>query len=277
MLARFLQWLCDRPRSSSGMQPNATSSTDTAKDLVIAAEQKYKELYLYSTNLLKEELDRFNRADEKAAKIGATFVFLIGGAAYFDKAISDKLIPPHSRLEWALVILGGLTLAVSFFGWFLANWVPRMRGYSRLPLNKAVFDFFDEQPLLNFYGSFSKNAQEAFEANERRTNKKHAVLVKAFYSLVLATMLLVSLVSLYGLYSWQNPGKFDSMKEQPKSEPQKRDPVQAEVPVPEESSEISTTVPPKPDWDVKAPVLIVSLNSKPFDDSKHSVDPSTEI
>jgi hypothetical protein len=30
---------------------------------------------------LKEELERFNRADEKAAKMSTTFVFLIGATA----------------------------------------------------------------------------------------------------------------------------------------------------------------------------------------------------
>jgi hypothetical protein len=252
--------------------PVGASASDADNNPITVAEQKYRELYVYSTTLLKEELERFNRADEKAAKIGATFVFLIGGAAYFDKAISDKLIPPHSRLEWALVILGGLTLAVSFVGWFLANWVPRMRGYSRLPLNKEVFDFFDEQPLLNFYGSFSKNAQEAFEANERRTNRKHAVLVKAFYAMVLATILLVSLVSLYGLYSWQNPGKFDSMKEPVAPEPKKREPVQAEVPAAKPPN-VPTAAPPKPDWEVKAPDLSVSLHWEPSDKSENLNDP----
>jgi hypothetical protein len=72
----------------SGPISSVSSTTDTESKLVLAAEQKYRELYLYSTDLLKEELERFNRADEKAAKMSTTFVFLIGATAYFDKAIS---------------------------------------------------------------------------------------------------------------------------------------------------------------------------------------------
>jgi hypothetical protein len=262
IVGRVLHWLS----AISAASPAAQQQYETESALRTAAEEKYRQLYVYATDLLKDELERFNRADEKAAKIATTFVFLIGAAAYFDKLIFDKLLPPRSLLEWSLVILGGLTLIVSFVGWFFANWVPRMRGYSRLPLNKDVFDFFDQQPLLNFYGSFSKNAEEAFRMNQKRTDQKHAVLIKAFYAMVLATALLVSLVSLYGLYSWQNPGKFDSLKKQSEHDPKGENDGSAHSEGPTLGEHIERRVSdlPKPDWAVKAPNLIVSLNSQPL-------------
>lgn len=256
---------------------------ETAEKLRRAAEDKYERLYVYASELLKEELDRFNRADEKAARLATTFVFLVGASAFFDKQISDKLLPPRSGLEWGLVVVGSLALLVSFIGWFMANWVGRMRGYSRLPLNDEVFDFFDQQPLLNFYGSFSQNIKQAFQANLKRTDEKHALLIKAFYAAVAATLLLITLVSLYGLYSWQNPGKFDSMSKHPEAHSQ---PPQPSPPQQSPSAATPTNAPqsgpadqpnlPKPDSQILAPNLFVSLNSQPIKESESQEIPDDQ-
>lgn len=279
-------WFCRRVLKAADEESSRTAElprfeTESAEKLRQAAEAKYERLYLYANELLKEELDRFNRADEKAARLGTTFVFLVGAAAFFDKLICDKLLPPRSNLEWALVVIGALTLVVSFIGWFMANWVGRMRGYSRLPLNEEVFGFFDQQPLLNFYGSFSKNIEEAFQANVRRTNQKHAVLVKAFYVAVAATLLLVTLVSLYGLYSWKNPGKFDAMgkhgEEHPPSAVRHAEAERQPSPAGEAAPLLSPPVVipsdlPKPDWDVIAPKLSLALNSQPLREPKREAE-----
>ncbi|HAO79109.1 MAG TPA: hypothetical protein DCQ92_09070, partial [Verrucomicrobia subdivision 3 bacterium] len=65
--------------------------SEAEEKLAQQALEKYKELYNYSTDILLNELERFNRADEKAAKLSAAFVFLLGIIAYFDKWVFNKL------------------------------------------------------------------------------------------------------------------------------------------------------------------------------------------
>jgi|ERR1035437_1354439 hypothetical protein len=73
------------------MKQRKEITPDAQEKLDQQALQKYRELYNYSTDILLKELERFNRADEKAAKYSTAFVFLLGIIAYFDKWILDKL------------------------------------------------------------------------------------------------------------------------------------------------------------------------------------------
>src|SRR6266568_629209 len=90
-----------------------TMANEEANDKVLReAIEKYKELYQYATDILNKEHERFNRADDKAAKYSTLFVFLIGMVLYFDKWILGSLqwpefpisLPPDKPL-----LLAGLT------------------------------------------------------------------------------------------------------------------------------------------------------------------------
>ncbi|HVU08651.1 MAG TPA: hypothetical protein VHG89_08935 [Verrucomicrobiae bacterium] len=168
--------------------------------------EKYKELYTYSTEILLQEHERFNRADEKAAKYSTTFVFFLGIVAYFDKWILEKIKWPDFPLglpqDWPLVAVGGLALFFSATGWFLTVHAIKLRPYKSRPLDKETLDFFDNQSLLNIYDSFSRRNIADYEENKNGTNKKLAVLFWAHRVMALAIALLVELTVMYCLYSW---------------------------------------------------------------------------
>lgn len=168
--------------------------------------EKYKELYMYSTDILLKEHDRFLRADDKATKYSTMFVFLLGTSAFFGKWILGKFDWPDFPVglpeEWPLFVVGTLALISSAVGWFLASYVIKLRPYKSRPLNKDVLEFFDKQTLLNIYDSFARRNIDDYEANVRQTNAKLRLQVWAHRVMLLVLLLLGELAFMYCLYSW---------------------------------------------------------------------------
>jgi hypothetical protein len=176
-----------------------------------AALAKYKELYNYSTDVLLKEHERFHRADEKATKYAAIFVFLIGIVTYFDKWLFqyflESLQPnspatvPDLAWQFAALAAGAAALITSMFGWFLSHHVIMLRPYQSRPLNAETIAFFDKQTLLNIYYSFAKANSQAYLANVVDTNKKYRLLAWA-YRLMLLVLSLSALIMVF--YSWRS-------------------------------------------------------------------------
>lgn len=171
--------------------------------------EKYKELYLYSTDILIKEHERFSRADEKASKYSTTFVLLFGVVAYFDKWIFDKLqwptfpveLPPDRPLFMAGVV-GLLSLVVSAVGWFLTNHVMKLRPIVSRPLNQDMLDFFENQSPLNIYYGLARENSNAYEENRKATDRKYSILKQTYNLMKLVLALLAELFVMYCLYSW---------------------------------------------------------------------------
>jgi hypothetical protein len=196
----------DNPRNGvlpSGSAPASDAAGDESAEEALA---KYKELYAYSTDVLLKEHERFNKADEKAAKYSTMFVFLLGIISYFDKLIFDRIKWPDCPIgippEWPVMTVGALALILSMVGWFMSNHVIVLRQIASRPLNQEVLAFFDAQRLLNIYDSFARRNIESYGANQLVTDKKHRMLLWAHRLMQLVVLCLVELVFLYCLYSW---------------------------------------------------------------------------
>lgn len=177
--------------------------------IIREAVEKYRELYQYANDILLKEHERFNRADEKAAKYSTMFVFLIGVVIYFDKWILGLLnwpefpirLPPDIPLFLA-GIAGLLALLSSAGGLFLSTHVIKQRPIVSRPLNQEVLDFFENQPRINIYYGLAREISKAYEKNVAATNKKYVALKWSHYLMVLTVLLLVELLLMYCLYSW---------------------------------------------------------------------------
>jgi hypothetical protein len=170
---------------------------------------KYRELYTYSTDILLKELERFNRADEKAAKLSATFIFLLGVAAYFDKWFFNKLQWPDFPIELPsdkpllmASLVGLLALILSAIGFFLSCSVIMTRPVVSRPLDQAVLDFFENQTLLNIYYGFARENGNAYEKNKKATDRKYTFLKWSHLLMRLAFISLAELFVMFCLYSW---------------------------------------------------------------------------
>jgi len=171
--------------------------------------EKYKELYNYSTDILLKELERFNRADEKASKYSTTFVFLLGIVAYFDKWIFDRLQWPDFPIElppdlllFSAAVVGLFALILSVVGFFLSIQAIKLRPVVSRPLNKDMLDFFENQPLLNIYYGLARENSNAYEKNKEATDQKYTVLKRSYFLMKLVFALIAVLVLMYCLLSW---------------------------------------------------------------------------
>ena len=173
---------------------------------VVEALNKYKELYLYSTDVLLREHERFTKADEKASRYSAVFVFLTGAAAFFGKWIFDKFpwsdFPVTIPAEWPLYITGVLALVLCVSGWMLTIHVIKLKPFVGRPLNSAMLDFFEEQSLLNIYYGLARENSKAWELNVKTTDEKVSRLLFAHMLVKLTLACLAELFVMYCIYSW---------------------------------------------------------------------------
>lgn len=177
------------------------AQNNESEKLVQEALEKYKELYLYSTDILLKEHERFNRADEKASQYATMFFFLMGAVAYFDKWIFDRLKWPDNIfnliLDLPLVTVGVIALAVSAVGLFLAHHTIKLRPVVSRPLNQEVLDFFEKQTRLTVYYGLAKENSNAYAENKKATDAKYTILKWVYYIMILVFALLAILAVLY--------------------------------------------------------------------------------
>ena len=186
--------------------PPAPKNEDANDKLVQEALEKYKELYLYSTDILLKEHERFNRADEKASKYATMFFFLIGAVAYFDKWIFDRIKWPHFPFslppDLPLIVVGLITLIMCAVGLFLAHHAMKLRPVVSRPLNQEILDFFENETRITIYYGLAKENSNAYAENKRATDAKYTILKWSYYLMILVFALLAVLVVMYCLYSW---------------------------------------------------------------------------
>ena len=179
------------------------------KELLDEALAKYKELYEYSTDILLKELERFNRADEKAAKYSTAFVFLLGVVSYFDKWIFEKLqwtdFPvrlPGDLPMFMAAIAGLLALILSIAGLFLTIHAIKLRPVKSRPLNEDILKFFEDNKRLDIYYGLARENSNALNEHRKETEKKQKTIVRAYFLMQLTLITLVGLFVMFCLYSW---------------------------------------------------------------------------
>jgi hypothetical protein len=175
--------------------------------LVQEALEKYKELYLYSTDVLLKEQERFNKADEKASKYATMFFFLIGAIAFFDKWIVDKIKWPNFPFslppDLPLIVVGSITLIVCAVGLFLAQYAMKLYPLVSRPLNQDILDFFENKTQITIYYKLAEGNSSAYAENKKASDAKYTILKWSYYIMILVFALLAVLVVMYCWYSWR--------------------------------------------------------------------------
>jgi hypothetical protein len=167
--------------------------------------EKYKELYELSKEVLKEELSRFARIDDKAAKYLSVLTLVAGAAAYFGKWVIDNLIPPKTPLEWVLVIVATILCATIFVAWLLVFNALRLHNVTKPPLNDEMVKFFDDNEMIDIYYALTKGNKKALRVNRDTTDRKSKRLYHGYNAIIVSGFVLVMFLSLFVLHSWNNP------------------------------------------------------------------------
>jgi len=168
---------------------------------------KYQELYTLSKETLNEELDRFNRIDEKASKYLTVLTFLIGIYGFFCNWIIRDLLPPNSFLDWMLLVVGGVLFIAVSISWALVFWALRQRTVVKIPLSDEMLKFFHDNRLVDIYYTLAKRNKEALQENRCVTNRKAKILQYGYIAITITICLIFSLSFLFGFYSWKQSVK----------------------------------------------------------------------
>lgn len=167
--------------------------------------EKYKELYELSKQVLEEELNRFTRIDDKAAKYLSALTLVAGAAAYFGKWVIDNLIPPKTFLELVLVIIAASLCAAIFVSWFLIFNTLRLHNLTKPPLNDETIKFFDDNIMIDIYYALTKGNRDALKVNRDTTDGKSRRLYRGYNAMIFSVIFLVVFLTLFVAYSWNNP------------------------------------------------------------------------
>lgn len=165
--------------------------------------EKYEELYALSKEVLNEELDRFNRIDEKASKYLTVLTFLIGVYGFFCNWIIKDLLPPTSILGWLLLVVGGILFIAVSISWALIFWALRQRIVRKIPLDDEVLKFFRDNRLVDIYYTLAKGNKDALKENRDVTGRKAKILDYGYKAIAVTICLILIFSFLFGIYSWK--------------------------------------------------------------------------
>lgn len=152
----------------------------------------HDELFNYSKEVLRAEIESFNETERKAGQYFSVFGFLLSVSGVIVGVTLNRFIPPHGYLETILFLLGVL-LAASLLvtGLFLF----RALGIASLnlpPLNSKTIEYFKGNNEKDIHEKLSVQMSDAVRHN-REVVKRKTDSLKIGYSWMIITALLLAL------------------------------------------------------------------------------------
>lgn len=166
--------------------------------------EKYRELYNLAKEVFDEELTRFHRLEEKAARYLTSLSFLIAGYGFFGNWILNNFLPPQGFLDWAMLIVGGLVFLGLAGTWFLIIGVFVVSDLVKIPLSDEVIEFFDENELIDIYYAMANGISRTCEQNRNTNDRKILRLSRAYFSLIVTVTMFIGVVVIFALDKWIN-------------------------------------------------------------------------
>lgn len=156
---------------------------------------------------MNEEINRFIRIDDKAAKYLSILTLVAAVSGFFGKWIIVNLIPPKSGAELALDIVGATLFIMIFVSWVLIFNVLRIHTVTKMPLDDETIDFFDNNELVYIYYALALANKDALAENRRITNLKSKRLYNGYISVIICGVLLAFFLVIFVIHSWDEPKK----------------------------------------------------------------------
>lgn len=175
-------------------------------------EKKYEELYKYSKDLLKEELDRIKALDAKAAMYLSVMGILIGSFSLLGRQVFGDIIPPQSFIQWVVLAFGLLTLAGFIAAAVYLYRVVNQHEVRRLPLKKEVFNAVKEHDIEKIHYSWAVRCRKAFVHNRKTSIRKSNLLKCAYYLIAISLFFLIVFIFSSAVNQWAIKNKLEVKK-----------------------------------------------------------------
>lgn len=249
---------------------------------------KYEELYKHSKYVFDEEVIRFGRIEDKAAKFITVVTSLLAVYALTGRQLFGGLLPAKNGMDLFLITLAALVLVGLLTSWGFAFRALQVQGIKKAPLNNEILSFFHTNELINIFYGMSKQYSASLVHNRKITDLKARHIRRSFRCIVATVIFFTLFIVSSGInaatknmpvgvitVNIKQPCKESSKSktsaittETSKEETnmsEKDDEIQP-APKPASPSAPATQAPERPDLDIVAPDFDVLTES--FDPSK---------
>ncbi len=146
--------------------------------------KKYEELYNHSKYVFDEEISRFGRVEDKAARFITVVTSLLAVYALTGRQLFGELIPAENCTEKLLLLLAALVFIGLLASWYFAFQAMHIQGIKKAPLNDEVLSFYNENRLVNIYYAMSKQFSVSLAYNQAINDLKAESIKRSFWCIV---------------------------------------------------------------------------------------------
>ncbi len=155
----------------------------------------HDELFNYSKEVLRAEIEAFNETERKAGQYFTVFGFLLSVSGVIIGVTWNRFIPPHARLETILFLLGVL-IAVSLLitGFFIFK-ALRIASLNIPPLNSEMIEYFKGNNEKDIHEELSVKMSNAVGHNREVVKRKTASLRVGYLWMIMTA----SVLAMFGI------------------------------------------------------------------------------
>jgi hypothetical protein len=145
---------------------------------------KYEELYKHAKYVFDEEVSRFARVEDKAARFITVVTSLLAVYALTGRQLFPDLIPADNCTAKLLLLLAALVLVGLLASWGFAFHALHVQGLKKAPLNEKLLSFYNDNELINIYYGMAKQFSVSLEHNRSITDLKAQRIKRSFWCIV---------------------------------------------------------------------------------------------
>lgn len=149
---------------------------------------KYEELYKHAKYVFDEEISRFGRVEDKAARFITVVTSLLAVYALTGRQLFGDLMPAENIIQKLLLTLAALVLVGLLSSWGFAFYAMHVQGMRKAPLNNKLLSFYNDNELINIYYGMAKQFSVSLEHNRAITDLKAHRIKRSFWCVVATVM-----------------------------------------------------------------------------------------
>lgn len=209
-------------------------------------DDKWAFLYSYARKSLDEEIERFQRIDDKSVKLlSSVSVIITIFVALFKWVIEDS----NADFSLYVYIVGIALFGALGVSWFFFFNALKLQLTPRMPLDDKIFSLVKDKNMATIHVALYKSCQNAVEVSRRNVEKKAKKLQHGYTATSFSALFLVAFIAMVSYESSVSENNQYIKKEC------------ILMPDNEESKPYQTPSSNEPDLDVTAPDLQLVTNS----------------
>ncbi|MDD1140754.1 hypothetical protein M5G22_24600 [Pseudomonas sp. TNT2022 ID233] len=164
--------------------------------------ERYKFLYEFSKKTLEEEVERYRKLDEKAAKFLNILSVSIVGYTALISASKPTILTTNLPLKSCFIALIVLTYIALFSAWHKIFRSIRLTKISTIEIDETAISIIEEEDMLTIYNCFAMYCKEAITETRKTLKLKANHLELAYKEICWASWLLSASIFLYFIISF---------------------------------------------------------------------------